>query len=171
MNPLAAAFKPFRWTSWLWAALLVAALVLLLKSDLAHVDWAEKLSAEGSPAPEREAASPTGYVLGQRQFLGTHERGETYRWISATQQMLADGPFSFSTTYRADSPEEGRPQLLPRIYLAWLSAVSWVVHGLTGEPLPIAVERAALWEPLIVHVLVPSAPELTLFLPRVMGLR
>src|ERR1044072_497302 len=116
MNPLAAAFKPFRWTSWLWAALLVAALVLLLKSDLAHVDWAEKLSAEGSPAPEREAASPTGYVHGQRHFLGTHERGETYRWIAATQKVVAEGPLAFPSTSYADSPEEGRPLLLPRVY-------------------------------------------------------
>lgn len=153
MNPLAAAFKPSRWTSWLWAALLVVALSLLLRSDLAHTDWVAKLSAEGSPAPKREAASPTGYVLGQRHFLGSYERGETYRWIAATQQVLADGLFSFPSTYRADSPEEGRPQLLPRIYLGWLAAISWSVHELTGEPLPIGVERAALWEPVIVHVL------------------
>src|SRR6185369_15595750 len=58
MNPLAAVFKPSRWTSWLWAALLVVAWLLLLKSDLAQVDWVANLSAEGSPAPKREAASP-----------------------------------------------------------------------------------------------------------------
>jgi hypothetical protein len=141
------------WTSWLWSALLVLALVLLLKSDLADLARAAKLSTEGSPAPAREATSPTGYALGQRHFLGTHERGETYRWIAATQQVIADGPFSFPSTYHADSPEEGRPQLLPRVYLAWLAGISWAVHVLSGEPPAIAVERAALWEPVVVHVL------------------
>ncbi|HEX2861500.1 MAG TPA: hypothetical protein VHN79_07660 [Lacunisphaera sp.] len=139
--------------TWLWIALLALAPILLLRSDLAQVDRAEKLAAEGSPAPARDEASPTGYALNQRHFLGTHERGATYRWIAATQQVVADGPLSFPATYQADSPAEGRPQLLPRLYLAWLTVISHGVHLATGETLPLAVERAALWEPVVVHLL------------------
>lgn len=141
--------KP-RWQQWVWSAVLAFALVLTIRSDLAHLDWVAKLSREGSPAPERDATSPTGYVLGQRHFLGSHQRGETYRWIAATQELIASGPWA-NPTYDADTLPQGRPQLLPRVYAAWLAALSWVGHVLTGEPLARTVEQVALWEPVLVH--------------------
>jgi hypothetical protein len=132
--------------------MLALALVFALPADLGHVRWAARLSAEGSPPPPRDPASATGYALGQRHFLGTHQRGETYRWIAATQDLLAEGPFA-SSHYEADNAPRGRPQLLPRIYAVWLAGLAWVGHILTGEPLPLAVEQAALWEPVMSHVL------------------
>lgn len=144
------------WRIWLWLAVLAVALSLMVRADLACVDWASKLSMEGSPPPAQDATSPTGYVFGQRHFLGTHERGETYRWIAATQDMVAFGPWA-SSTYHADNVPVGRPRLMPKLYTFWLASVAWAMHVTTGETLALAVERAALWEPVISHVLLFAA--------------
>ena len=136
---------------WIAVALLALALALMLKSDLGQVERAAALSREGSPAPALDPASPTGYALGQRHFLGTHERGDTWRWIAATQQTLADGLFH-ATPYTADNVPEGRPQLAPRLYTAWLAGLSWALSLFTGESVALSVERAALWDPVIAHL-------------------
>lgn len=144
------------WWRALWSAAIVLALALLLRSDLAHLHAVSELSLQGNPPPAQDPDSPTGYVLGQRHFLGKQERGETYRWIAATQQLVSSGLFS-SPVYEADTVPTGRPQLMPKLYAAWLAGVTWGVHLTTGEPMGIAAERAALWEPVISHVLAFAA--------------
>lgn len=141
-----------RWRILLWLAVIAVALTLMIRADLGHIRAVSEWSSQGAPPPARDPASPTGYVLGQRHFLGTHERGETYRWIEATQDLLARGPFA-SRDYQSDTVPTGRPQLQPRIYAAWLAVVSGGVHLVTGEPVAIAAERVALWEPMLLHAL------------------
>ncbi|PTY07094.1 hypothetical protein DB347_07210 [Opitutaceae bacterium EW11] len=142
-----------RFLGWpVWLLVLAVALAVMVQADRSRLAWASSLSAEGSPPPKRDAASPTGYTLGQRHFLGTRERGETYRWIAAAQDMIASGPFAAST-YNADNVPLGRPQLLPRLFGGWLATISWALHAVTGEPLAISVEQAALWEPVVSHLL------------------
>lgn len=144
------------WPTWLsWLALAIG-LFLAIRTDLSHLRWVERLSQEGSPPPARSAASPTGYANGQRHFLGVQERGDTYRWIAATQELIASGPYA-SSVYLGDSAPEGRPQLLPKLHLAWLAAISGTLHLITSEPIGLCVERAALWEPVISHLLVFAA--------------
>lgn len=137
--------------TWFGIAALACALVFVLHPDRAQRAWVAKLTLEGSPPPTRDPSSATGYALGQRHFLATHERGETYRWIAATQDFIANGPGA-SSTYVGDTPPEGRPQLLPRLYTAWLAAIAAGLHVTTGEPIALSVEDAALWEPVISHV-------------------
>lgn len=141
----------FTWRIAVPLALIVAAFALLLRYDVAQVRWAETLSAQGSPPPARELYSPTGYSLGQRHFLGTRERGETYRWIATTQEFIATGFFG-PRDYTWDTSPEGRPLLLPRLYAQYIAALASARHLLSGEPMPIAVEKAALWEPVLSHV-------------------
>lgn len=148
--------KRVRWQTLLWYSAIAIALVAMIRSDLGHLEWVSNLSLQGSPPPERDPDSPTGYVLEQRHFLGKHERGETYRWIAATQELFASGPLA-SRTYDSDTVPTGRPRLMPRLYTAWLATVAWGVHLVTDEPIPIAVERAALWEPVVSHVLAFAA--------------
>jgi hypothetical protein len=145
--------RTVRWQTGLWALIVAAAVAWALASDVAHLKWVAQLSSQGSAAPERAANSPTGYALGQRQFLGARERGDTFRWIAMTQDLLAHGLFDASR-YQADNVPTGRPQLLPRLYAGWLVTVAWTQHAVTGEPLPLAAERAALWEPVLGHVLI-----------------
>lgn len=144
--------RPPNWTLYVWILLLLTTLVLTIRADLAHLDWAAKLSLEGSPAPALDPESPTGYAQGQRHFLAPLNRGETYRWIAYTQDLLANGFFN-SEPYFADSPVEGRPQQMPKLYAAWLALQSSLIHLFTGDPIPIAAERAALWDPLVTHAL------------------
>ncbi|HEY0947697.1 MAG TPA: hypothetical protein VGD81_20610, partial [Opitutaceae bacterium] len=145
-------FTKVRWPAGLWFVALALTLLLMIKADLACLAWAAKLSQEGSPSPARDTGSATGYALGQRHFLGNYERGETYRWIAATQELIAAGPAA-SATYKADNVPLGRPQLLPRLYMAWLAAISWFLHFGTGDSIALSVEHAALWEPVIAHAL------------------
>lgn len=144
------------WRILLWSAAVALALVVMLRSDLQQLRWVSDLSMQGSPPPARDPHSPTGYVLGQRHFLGKYERGETYRWIAATQDLIASGPFA-PATYVADTVPAGRPRLMPKLYAGWIATVAWSLHVITGEPLPLAVERAALWEPVISHALAFAA--------------
>lgn len=141
------------WWFLLGLAAMAFSVYVSVRSDLGYLRGVLNLSIEGGSAPARDPSSPTGYVLNQRHFLGTHERGETYRWIAATQDFIASG-YSTSPTYDRDTVPTGRPQLLPRLYLGWLTTVSWSLHMVTGEPLPLSVEQAALWEPVISHILV-----------------
>lgn len=145
--------RKLAWRTVLSAAALIVAVVLVVRSDLAQVEWTARLTAEGSRPPERDQHSPTGYVLGQRAFLGPHERGETYRWIALTQAWFAAGPFA-SPVYQADNVPVGRPQLAPKLYAAWLAAISWTLHLVTGDSAALSVERAATWEPVIAQLLV-----------------
>jgi len=134
-------------------ALVALAIALALAADLPSARWVERLSNDGSPPPARDTKSPTGYVEGQRYFLGLHERGDTYRWIAATQRLLATGAFAPSH-YDADTVPTGRHELLPRLYAGWVAAVAWIVHAFTGEALPLAVERTAIGEPIAGHMFV-----------------
>jgi hypothetical protein len=144
--------RSLRWQTILTWAAIAAAVALAFVVDRTSARWVERLSAEGSPPPARDAQSRTGYVGGQRYFLGLHERGDTYRWIAATQRIIAEGPLA-SSEYRADNVPTVRRELLPRLYAYWLASVAWTWHVATNEPVAIAAERIAVWEPTIGHLL------------------
>lgn len=137
-----------RWSRWVWLGVIGLSLGYALWGDLAHVRWASALSREGSPPPAVQLDSPTGFAGGQRHFLGTNQRGETYRWIAATQAFLrGDAPDP------GDTVPTGRPSLLPKLYIGWLAALSRATQLANDLPAPIAVERVAAWEAGLVHQL------------------
>ncbi len=143
--------KPvWRW----WLGVLAISLILAagVRIDVHRLRAVTELSDSGSPPPDQDRESPTGYARGQRHLLGKQDRGETYRWIAATQELRASG--ALAAQYAGDTVPTGRPQLLPRLYAAWLAAVAQTLQFLTGDSPGLAVERAALWEPVIAHVFV-----------------
>lgn len=144
--------KRLRQPTALAIALLLAAFAVMLRWDLAQVAHVAALAAEGSPPPARDPHSPTGYVLGQRNFVAPHARGETYRWIAAAQDWLAAGAPG-SRTYDSDTVPTGRPRLEPRLETAWLAGIAWGLHFVRGEPTALAAEQVAGWEPVVAHVL------------------
>ena len=159
--------KPtFHWHTWVWSLAILGALLLIILGDRQQAAWVSRLSRQGGAAPALDAHSPTGYALGQRQFLGTHERGGTYRWIARTQEAITLGAFA-SRTYRADTVPVGRPELAPRLYTWWLASISWADHVITGDSNGVAAERVAVWEPRLVHVL--AAIGVVLFIWRRFG--
>src|SRR5437868_5292485 len=107
--------EKYRWQVWIPILVIVLALGMAIRADLSRIRAVSDLSAQGSPPPKRDANSSSGYVLGQRHFLGTHERGDTYRWIAFTQEVIAGGLFA-SSIYHGDNSPEGRVQLMPRLY-------------------------------------------------------
>lgn len=144
--------QPRAWRRLLCGAAIALTLVLMIRADLRHLGWAEELSAQGSAPPARDAASPTGYVLGQRNILATHERGETYRWIATAQEVIASRRLP-AAAYAADNAPTGRVRLTPSVYALWVAAIAQGVHLVSGEPPALCVERASLWEPVVAHAL------------------
>ena len=116
--------------------LLVLAAGWCLRGALKQLRWAVTLSGQGSPPPALDATSKTGYADEERYLLGRVERGETYRWVQAAQCWFATGRTP-STHYLEDNAPSGRPQLIPSLHLAWLGAVSYGRHLLTGESFPV----------------------------------
>lgn len=148
--------RRFTWPLLLCVPAIAIALVVSVRTHLAHVQQVSEFAMQGSPAPAVDPNSPTGYVHGQRHFIGVHERGETYRWIAATQEVATNGLFG-AKIYAGDTVPTGRPSLMPRLYTGWLALVSWCLHLATAESIALSAERTALWEPLISHVLVLTA--------------
>src|SRR5688572_3657914 len=132
--------RTFSWPLMLSLLAVALAFAVSLRSDLAHVRQVSAFSMQGSPAPVQDPTSLTGYVHGQRHFLGIHERGETYRWIAATQEVIAHGPFG-GKTYTEDSVPAGRPALMPRLYASWLALVTRCLNVTADEPIALTAER------------------------------
>ncbi len=133
-------------------ALVLLTVALVVRQDYQSLLWAKNLSAQGSPAPQLEVASPSGYALGQRHFIATNNRGSTYRWIAYVQELRENGPFADSV-YMDDASPAGRPQLLPKLYAGWIATIAGVISIAGDQPFPIAVETAALWEPILSHAI------------------
>lgn len=129
--------------------------------DAAHVRWARSLSHEGSPPPAIQEDSPTGFIGGQRHFLATTQRGETYRWIADAQEILQGNVAR--EHYVADNAPRGRAQLLPTIYTGWLAGLAGIDHIVTGTSPAVAVEHVALWEPVLLHLLVLIVATITMW--------
>lgn len=140
------------WQKGAAAAFIILTLFLVLRTDYQSLLWAETLSSQGSPAPQLDPESPTGYELGQRHFLATRNHGSTYRWIAYTQELVENGAFS-SQTYMSDATPTGRIQQLPKLYAGWIASIAGVISLSTDLPFPIAIEKAALWEPVVSHTI------------------
>lgn len=97
-------------------------------------------------------ASPTGYEGGLRQMIVPEHNNDSYQWIVQTQQMLSRGEWRIRhVTY--DNAPEGREVRSPSPYRWWLGLVAWTNHVLSGLPLGLSVERAALLSDPLLHFL------------------
>lgn len=140
------------WQKGAAAALIIVTLILALRTEYQSLLWAESLTNQGSTPPQIDVESATGYELGQRHFLATRNHGPTYRWIAYTQEVVANGPFD-SQTYMSDAAPSGRPQQFPKLYAGWLAVIAGTISLFTDLPIGIAIEKAALWEPLLSHAI------------------
>lgn len=87
--------------------------------------------------------SPTGYAGEIRNLIVPEQNYESCRWISQTQQMLAQNEWRVRGINYENAPL-GREVLTPSPYRWWLAFVAWLDHTMSGRSLGLAVERAAL---------------------------
>lgn len=152
---------PFRISSHTWIVALLAACGFLLWIDAAHVQRVEYISALAEPAVTVDAGSKTGYAAGLRQLIVPEHNNESYQWIAQTQQMLAQGEMRLRHVDYDNAPL-GREVRTTSPYRWWLALVAWCEHVVSGRPLALSVERAALFaDPILQFLLLGSAVFLT----------
>jgi hypothetical protein len=93
------------------------------------------------PAPD--ANSPTGYAGGVRSIVLPEAGEDTAHWVMQTQTMIAHGEWRIRTVDYDNAPA-GRDVHWAALFHWWLALLAWIDHLVTGQPLGIAVERAAL---------------------------
>lgn len=104
-------------------------------------------------APARDAASPTGYVAGQRRLIVPGHHNATYWWIMEAQQAVAERRWRLRQISHDTGPDARDPgRTAP--YRSWLIAVGWAWSVWEGVPLGHAIERGALIaDPLLLSLL------------------
>ena len=75
----------------------------------------------------------------------------TYQWIEETQLMLARGDWRVRSVDYENAPF-GRREYSASPYRWWLAALAWLGHALSGQPVALCLERAALYADPLLHV-------------------
>ncbi|ACB73888.1 hypothetical protein [Opitutus terrae] len=136
-----------------WIAALLIASTWFIVITAIRVQHVERLSAASGKLPALDPNSPTGYAHGQRRLLAPGHNNESYQWLMQTQQMIATSEWRLRRVSYDNAPI-GRAVVTPSLYRWWLAGVAGCDHLLSGRPLGLAVERAALWsDPLLLLLL------------------
>jgi hypothetical protein len=148
----------------LWMFTLAGVLAFLAVDTAVRVRNIGALSArygEMVDAPRVDRASPTGYALGRRSMLYPNGTLDTLHWVMQVQQMFATDTWRIRHVGYDNAPA-GRAVHWAAPLHWWLALVAWGDHGLTGAPMGIAVERAALVaDPLLLGLVLLALVPLT----------
>lgn len=93
--------------------------------------------------PAIDAKSPTGYAGGVRSMILPEAGEDTAHWVMQTQTMIARGDWRIRSVDYDNAPA-GRDVHWSALFHWWLELLARIDHLVTGQPLGIAVERAAL---------------------------
>lgn len=137
----------------LWWIIPVAALGFLFWTTHQRIERASYVTSIGQETPGIAADSASGYFGGARQLVVPEHVDASYEWIAQTQQMLARSEWRVRRIAYENAPF-GREVHAASPYRWWLAALACCDHALSGRPLGLALERAALWaDPLLQAVL------------------
>jgi hypothetical protein len=114
-----------------------------------YVSGTEGWSAAGAAAA---AASPAGDSGGPHQLVVPEHDNESYEWLDQTRQMFAQRELRVRHIAYENAPF-GREEHAASPYRWWLGLIAWVDHALSGNPLDLTVERAALFADPLLHML------------------
>jgi len=142
--------NPSRLSPYLWLLVPACALAFVLWADAARSGRVAFVSGFSQHDAAVDPDSPTGYADGKRWLIVPEHDNPTFQWISETQLMLARGDWRVRSAPDENAPF-GRPVQSASAYRAWLVTVAWAGHVLTGKPLALCVERAALYADPILH--------------------
>ncbi|HEX2855608.1 MAG TPA: hypothetical protein VHO24_20400 [Opitutaceae bacterium] len=122
---------------------------------LIWINYRRAQRVESVTNTEREAVadanSSTGYAGGKRWLIVPEHNNRSYQWIAETQQMLAQGEWRVRRIDYENAPL-GREVHSASPYRWWLGLIAWCDHVISGRPLGLSVERAALWADPLLHV-------------------
>jgi tetratricopeptide (TPR) repeat protein len=134
--------------------------LLLILVVLGFLAWTTHRRVErvdgvtSTDAAERmvDAASPTGYTEGRRWLIVPEQHSPSYERIIETQQALATGSWRVRHVDHENAPT-GRAVYSSSPYRWWLAGLARIDHTLSGRPVGVSVERAALWSEPLLHLL------------------
>jgi hypothetical protein len=144
---------PVRLLSCAWPFIPVGALGFLVwinHARIQRVEYVSSLAGRAELVDVLEPASPTGYAHGQRELIVPERSENSFHWISQTQQMFAQRDWRVRQVDYDNAPS-GREVSSASPYRWWLGLVAWVDHTLSGRPIGLSVERAALWAEPALH--------------------
>jgi len=142
--------NPTQRPSRFWLLVPACALGFILWADAARVARVAFVSDFSQPEAAIDPASPTGYADAKRWLIVPEHDNPTYQWIQETQLMLSRGDWRVRSVNYENAPF-GRPVHSASPYRVWLVTVAWGAHCLTGKPLALCVERAALFADPLLH--------------------
>lgn len=134
-----------------YLAVAAGVFVFALHVHIKRAEHVEHVTSVGQQVFSADASSPTGYAEGVRMLIVPGRDEESYQWIVQTQEMISDGQWRLREADYDNAPV-GRPVQSPSPYRWWLAAVAWLNHLLTGNPIGLAIERAALWSQPALHL-------------------
>jgi hypothetical protein len=115
-----------------------------------RVEYVSSLPGRAESADVLDPTSPTGYAHGQRELIVPERAENSFQWIAQTQQMFAQREWRVRHVDYDNAPF-GRRVSSASPYRWWLGLVAWVDHALSGQPIGLSVERAALWAEPALH--------------------
>jgi hypothetical protein len=137
----------------LWAAVLVAMLAFVIwdaAGRIRHVGQVSSVYGVMVDPPAADPASPTGYVRGRRSLVLPVEGDDGLQWIMQTQAMFARGVARLHFVDYDNAPA-GREAHWAVPFHWWLAGIAWVDHAVSGRPIGLSVERAALLAGPVLH--------------------
>ncbi len=129
-----------------WIIALACACGFVAWTDLGRVrriDYVSALAGRAEPDDRLAASSPTGYARGQRELILPARSESSYHWIIQTQQMFARREWRVRRVDYDNAPS-GRTVNAASPYRWWLGLVAGCDHLVSGRPIGLSVERAAL---------------------------
>ena len=143
---------PSRSWSRAWILAPACALAFVVWTDCVRLRRVEFVSNMARADARVDPGSPTGYADGKRWLIVPEHNNPTYQWIEETQLMLARGDWRVRSAGYENAPF-GREVHSASPYRWWLVALAWCDHAVSGRPLGLCVERAALFADPVLHVL------------------
>ena len=127
------------------------ALAFVLWVDLSRIRHVEFVSNFSVGEASVDARTESGFADGKRWLVVPEHNNPTYQWIRETQQMAARGDWRVRSTDTENAPY-GREVSSASPYRWWLVFLAWVGHLVSGKPLVLCIERAALYADPLLHI-------------------
>ena len=136
-----------------WIIIPVGAIGFLIwvnHARIQRVEYVSSLPGRAESVDVPDPTSPTGHAHGQRELIIPERSENSLHWIVQTQQMFAQREWRVRRVDYDNAPF-GREVSSASPYRWWLGLVAWADHSLSGRPIGLSVERAALWADPALH--------------------
>ena len=124
-------------------ALVLVAVIAAQWQRRSHVQQLSQLPEWSVDAPLPSHQFTTGYESERRHLIVPEGNIDSTQWIIQSQRASANGSLRYRDVEYDNAPF-GRLTSLPGIYRLFLSGFAWIDTLFSGDPIGIAIERAAL---------------------------